>query len=119
MGYKIREIDAERKFCEEMSLDALTSAIPLSEIEAVLTQARATEQRHRRLTMIAIVLLVIALHIYSRLSIGQVFKCESRVKTEQIERCCQLAITVNEQSFTGTNFGSILNVGFFQEPIEK
>lgn len=55
MGYKICEIDVERKFCEEMSLDALTSAIPLSDIEAVLTQARATERRHRRLAMIAIV----------------------------------------------------------------
>lgn len=74
MGYKIREVEAERKFCEEMSLDALTRAIPLSEIEAVLTCAKATEQRHRRLTMVAVVLLVIALHIYSRLSIGHVFK---------------------------------------------
>lgn len=74
MGYKIREIQAERKFCEELSLDSLIATVPLSEIETALTGAHATEQRHRRLTMIAVVLLVIALHIYSRLSIGHVFK---------------------------------------------
>jgi hypothetical protein len=74
MGYKIREIEAERKFCEELSLDSLTTAVPLSEIEAALSGANATEQRHRRLTIIAVVLLIIALHIYSRLSIGGVFK---------------------------------------------
>jgi len=74
LRYKIREIEAERKFCEELSLDSLTTAVPLNEIEAVLTDANATEQRHRRLTMIVVVLLIIALHIYSRLSIGHVFK---------------------------------------------
>jgi hypothetical protein len=74
MGYIIREIEAERKFCEELNLDSLTSAIPLSEIQAVLNDSNAFEQRHRRLTMIAVVLLIIALHIYSRLSIAHVFK---------------------------------------------
>src|SRR5262249_29104330 len=74
MGYKIREIEAERKFWEDLSMDSLTTAVPLSEIEAVLYDTNATEQRHRRLTMIAIVLLVVTLHIYSRLSIGHVFK---------------------------------------------
>jgi len=74
MGYIIREFEAERKFCDELNLDSLTTAIPLSEIEAVLTEANAFEQRHRRLTMIAVVMLIIALHIYSRLSIGFVFK---------------------------------------------
>lgn len=74
MGFRIREIAAGRKFCEELSLDSLFTAIPLSEIEVVLTDANATQQRHRRLTMIAIVVLIIALHMYSRLSIGFVFK---------------------------------------------
>lgn len=74
MGYKIREIETERKFCEELSLDALIGSIPRREIEAVLREADAFEQRHRRLGMIAVVLLIIALHIYSRLSIGHVFK---------------------------------------------
>lgn len=74
MGYKIREIEAERKFCEELNLESLTTAVPVSEIEAILIESDTTEQRHRRLTMIAVVLLVIALHIYSRLSIGRVFK---------------------------------------------
>lgn len=74
MGFRIREIATERKFCEELSLDSLFTAIPLSEIEVVLTDANATQQRHRRLTMIAIVVLIIALHIYSRLSISFVFK---------------------------------------------
>lgn len=74
MGYKIREIETERKFCEELSLDALIGSIPRHEIEAVLREADAFEQRHRRLGMIAVVLLIIALHIYSRLSIDHVFK---------------------------------------------
>jgi len=74
VGYKIREIEAERKFCEELSLESLTTAVPVSEIEAILIESDTTEQRHRRLTLLAVVLLVIALHLYSRLSTGRVFK---------------------------------------------
>jgi hypothetical protein len=74
LGYKIREIETERKFCEELSLDALIGSIPPHEIEAVLREADAFEQRHRRLGMIAVVLLIVELHIYSRLSIDHVFK---------------------------------------------
>jgi hypothetical protein len=57
-----------------LSLDALIGSIPRHEIEAVLREAGAFEQRHRRLGMIAVVLLIIALHIYSRISIDHVFK---------------------------------------------
>ena len=74
MGFKIREIAPERKFCEELRLDALTTVVPMREIETVLSQLQIAEQRHRKVTLLATVLLVIALHLYARLSIGAVFK---------------------------------------------
>lgn len=46
------------------------------------------------------------------------YKCESRVKAEQIEGCGRFSVAVNSQTFTGTNPGSILNAGFLHQPIE-
>jgi transposase IS4-like protein/DDE family transposase len=74
MGFKIREIETERKFCEELGLEALTTVVPMSELEGVLNQMQLREQRHRKVTLLATLLLVIALHLYSRLSVGGVFK---------------------------------------------
>lgn len=74
MGFKIREIEPERKFCEELRLDALATVLPLSEIESVLGQLQIRQQRHRKVTLLATVYLVIGLHLYSRLSVGAVFK---------------------------------------------
>ena len=36
LGYNIRQMAAERKFCDELSLDVLAQAVPLAEIQAVL-----------------------------------------------------------------------------------
>ena len=40
MGYKLREIAAESKFSQELALDAIARAVPLSEIKAALPQKR-------------------------------------------------------------------------------
>lgn len=74
MGYNIRQIAAERKFCDEVSLEALSKVVPIATIQLVLNQFQANHQRHRKLTMITIVWLLIALQLYPRLAIGRVLQ---------------------------------------------
>jgi hypothetical protein len=72
MGFKIREIEAECKFSSALTVEALSHAIPADAITGVLAQEAATHQRERKLTMPLVVWLVIALHLYTTLSIGAV-----------------------------------------------
>jgi hypothetical protein len=52
MGYKLREISAESKFSQELALDAIARAMPLSEIKAALAEEAVCEQRERKLNMV-------------------------------------------------------------------
>jgi hypothetical protein len=72
MGFRIREIDAECKFSSALTVKALGRAIPQAAIIRVLHHAAAGEDRERKLSMPVIVWLVIALHLYTTLSIGAV-----------------------------------------------
>lgn len=72
MGYKLREIAAESKFSQELALDAIARAVPLSEIKAALTEEAVCEQRERKLNMVMTVLVTIAMNLYARISIGEV-----------------------------------------------
>jgi hypothetical protein len=72
MGFRIREIDAECKFSSALTVEALARAIPPDAITRVLAQQAAKEQRERKLSMPLVVWLVIALHLYTTLSIGAV-----------------------------------------------
>lgn len=72
MGYKLREIAAESKFSQELALDAIARAVPLSEIRAALTEEAVCEQRERKLNMVMTVLVTIAMNLYARISIGEV-----------------------------------------------
>ena len=74
MGYKLREIAAESKFSQELTLDAIARAVPLSEIKAALTEEAVCEQRERKLNMVMTVLVTIAMNLYARISIGAVLK---------------------------------------------
>lgn len=68
MGFKIREIDAECKFSNALTVEALHQAIPQEAITTVLHAHGATEQRDRKLPMVVVVWLVIALNLYTTLS---------------------------------------------------
>src|SRR5262249_17045574 len=74
MGFKIREIDAECKFSSALTIDALSRAIPPEAITRALDAEAAHEDRERKLTMTVVVWLVIALQLYTTLSIGAVLR---------------------------------------------
>jgi hypothetical protein len=74
MGYRLRELEAESKFSRELTLEAIGQAVPITEIKAVLQEERVEEARERKLNMVVVVLLVIAMSMYTHLSIGHVMK---------------------------------------------
>ena len=74
MGFRIREIEAESKFSSGLSLEAISRAVPPADVEAVLAEQGAREQRERKLNAFVTVLLVIAMNIFHHLSMAYVLK---------------------------------------------
>lgn len=74
MGYRLREFEAESKFSQELTLEAIGQAVPMTEVQAVLQEERAEETRERKLNMAVVVLLVVTMNIYTHLSIGHVMR---------------------------------------------
>jgi hypothetical protein len=74
MGYKLREIAAESKFSQELTLDAIAQAVPLSAITAALAEEAVCAPRERKLNMMTTVLVTIAMSLYARISMGEVLK---------------------------------------------
>ena len=73
MRYRIREIAAERKFCDELRLEALERVIPIDAVREALDQTRRHHQRHRKLTAEATLHLVIAMSLFPSLSVRDAF----------------------------------------------
>ena len=78
MGYRLRQLDAESKFSSELRLEAIGRAVPMAEIKAALQATGIQEARERKLNMVTVMLLTIAMNIYSRLSIGEVMRKMAR-----------------------------------------
>lgn len=74
MGFRIREIEVESKFSDELTLEAIGRAVPMEEIVAVIQDEGVQEARQRKLNMVTVLLLVIAMNIYTGLSIGHVMR---------------------------------------------
>jgi Insertion element 4 transposase N-terminal len=74
MGFTLREIDAECKFSQAMTVEALARAIPQRAIHGALTQHGSTATRERKLTLALTVWLVIALHLYPTVAIAGVLR---------------------------------------------
>src|SRR4051794_23876852 len=72
MGFKIREIDAECKFSQTLTVDALARAIPQAAIQHALARHAFGPKRERKLTLPLTVWLVIALHLYPTVAIAGV-----------------------------------------------
>lgn len=70
MPLRVRDIAVESKFCHELKMEALQRVIPRETIEAVLTQHAAHALRVRKLTMVVVVWVVLAMHLYPRVAIG-------------------------------------------------
>ncbi len=74
MGYSLRELEAERNFCTSLSFDAFARVMPPATIHAVLDAQHAHAPRERKLNMLVISMLVIALHLYPDRSVGAVLQ---------------------------------------------
>ncbi len=72
MGYSLRDVADARKFSSALTVEALHRAVPPATIRAVLAAAHAHERRERKLTMTAVVWVVIAMHPYSHLALDAV-----------------------------------------------
>ena len=74
MPYKLREIAPESKFSHAFSFDLLQRIVPSERIQAILQQYSAREKRERKLNMVIMVWLLIAMNVYSDCSIGHVLR---------------------------------------------
>jgi hypothetical protein len=74
MGYKLRDIAAESKFSQELGLEVFSRVVPVSAIRAVLQAEPVAAQRERKLNLVVTVLVMIAMHLYTPLSIGEVMR---------------------------------------------
>ena len=62
MGYTLRQVETERKFCQSLTVEALERAVPLETITSVLLQQGGQVQRERKLNMVVTVWVVIAMN---------------------------------------------------------
>lgn len=74
MGYTLRQVEAESKFCRALTVEALERAVPLDTIKSVLQQQGVQAQRERKLNMVVTVWVAIVMNLYAHLSIGQVIR---------------------------------------------
>ena len=74
MGFTLREIETQGKFCQTLSVEAITRSVPTAAIAAVLAEHGPPGTRARKLTPALTVLLVIAMSLYTHLSLGHVLR---------------------------------------------
>ena len=74
MGYTIRQMDHERNFCRELTVEALQRAVPPEAIHAVLRETGSPVRRARKLTAEATIWVLIALNVYTPLAVGHVLR---------------------------------------------
>jgi hypothetical protein len=74
IGYKLREIEAESKFSQELNLAVIERIVPRATIAAILEAEGRQTERERKLNLWVTVLLVIMLNIYTTCSIGDVLE---------------------------------------------
>jgi Insertion element 4 transposase N-terminal/Transposase DDE domain len=70
MGFSVRQFDAESKFCDQLTMAALAHALPMATVETVLRQHGAVALRQRKLSMPVVAWVVIAMHLYTHVAIG-------------------------------------------------
>ncbi len=72
LGFMIRQIPAEAKLSETVALEAIAMAVPQSVVEAVVTDLGVAEQRVRKLPAELMMLLTVAMNLFTRQSLSQV-----------------------------------------------
>ncbi len=61
MGLNLCEIEAESEFCRALRSAAIEQAVPMAEVQAGLAATGIYEQRERKLNMLVMVLVTIAM----------------------------------------------------------
>jgi len=74
MGFRLREIEAESKFSRELDVKAIGRVVPKSEVEAAIATEGVKEKRERKLNMVVVIFLLIAINIYTYISMGAVMR---------------------------------------------
>jgi len=74
MGYRIREIEAESNFCQELRIDMIERVLPTTDIAEALAAEGIETQRVRKLDLLLTVLVIVSMNIYPYLSIGHVIQ---------------------------------------------
>lgn len=74
MSFIIRHLDAQSKFCRELSLEAIAKALPAEAIDEVIDQEGVKEQRERKLTMRVVAMLCIAMGLHANLAQAEVMR---------------------------------------------
>src|SRR5437764_4184492 len=74
MGYTIREMTAERNFCQELTIEAVHRVVPPEMITAVLPQTETRPQRVRALTAQVTIWVLIAMNLSTHLALGHVLR---------------------------------------------
>ena len=74
IGYRLRDINAEGKFCANLKLEVLESVLPQALIEAVLQECGLRTARERKLNLVVTVMLMIAMNVYTHTSLGHVLQ---------------------------------------------
>lgn len=74
MGYRIREIDTESNFCQELQIEMIERVLPTTDIAQVLAAEGVEAQRVRKLDLLLTVLVIVGMNIYPYLSIGHVIQ---------------------------------------------
>ncbi len=72
MGYRLREIEPGCKFSDEIGIDAIARSVPIGSIRTALEVEGVREVRARKLCMESVILLLIAMNLYTQLSMGHV-----------------------------------------------
>jgi hypothetical protein len=74
IGYKLREIETESKFSQELNLAFIEQIVPQATIAEVLSAEGLQTERERKLNLWVTVLLIIMINIYTTDSIGAVLE---------------------------------------------
>ncbi len=74
MGYRLRDMSAERNFSDELTLDVLSQAVPHAAILAALETEGAHARRERKLPLAVTMLVAIAMNLYTHLPLDAVLR---------------------------------------------
>jgi hypothetical protein len=72
MGFSLRTIADKIRFPEAVNLNVLKQAIPQATVEAVITDLGVQEQRIRKLPATMVLLLCVAMGLFTNMSLEQV-----------------------------------------------